>query len=242
MDNLFKLNLQMFAEEEEDLVLEDEYPLDEEDEGEELQAEDTEELEEEPEEDGDEYDPKTRAIIRVKKERAELKRQNEELQKKLEEIEFEKQKSQRIIELTKTGVTPEEATKKATDEIELNQLRLQLAKMELSNLENKYPGISLYAKDLIQDKSKLPEFSYEQLYQAKYAKKSQYDEKTRLEQELAYMNKEAREKSLETSNAKSQKQVTLSQRDERIYRELKRNMPGLTRKRFKELNEMDSLE
>lgn len=242
MKDLFKLNLQMFAEEEEDLILEDEYPLDEEDEGEELQAEETEELEEEPEEDGDEYDPKTRAIIRVKKERAELKRQNEELQKKLEEIEFEKQKSQRIIELTKTGVTPEEATKKATDEIELNQLRLQLAKMELSNLENKYPGISLYAKDLIQDKAKLPEFSFEQLYQAKYAKKSQYDEKTRLEQELAYMNKEAREKSLETSNAKAQKQVTLSQRDERIYRELKRNMPGLTRKRFKELNEMDSLE
>lgn len=235
----------MFAEDlEDEIIIEDEFI----DDGEDLEDEPVDEPEDfeddsEPEDDEDDnLDSKTRAIIKQKKENKRLKRELEEKQQRLDQIELEKETDKRVIELTKQGKDTEEATRIAKEEVEVRQLKLQLARMELSNLENKYPGISAYAKELIADKAKLPDFSYEQIYRAKYAKSSEYDTRTKLEQEIAYQQREARSKGLEGSNAKQTKQVTLSPKDERIYLSLKRNMPGLTRKRFKELSESESLE
>ena len=235
---MYELNLQLFSDDLEDEILEDEFI----DDGEELEDAPVEEPEIIEEEETDDLDSKTRAIIKHKKEAKELRRQNEELQKKLEEIELEKQKSQRVVELTRQGKNPEEATKQATEEMEKQALRSQLTRMELQILEQKHPGISNYAQELITDKAKLPEFTLEQIYLAKYASKSKFDEKTRTEQQLAYAMKEASDKALEPSNAKSTKQVSLTREQEKAFLYLKKYMPHITRKQFLELENQEILE
>ena len=236
------LNLQLFSEEEEEeFFLDDEEEQEEKEEEKEEEQEEQEEQEEELEDD-EQVDKKTKAIIKHKKENKELKRQLQELQEKMEANELAKETSTRILELTKTGKTTAEATKIANDEIEVKKLRLQLAKFEIQGLETKYPGISLFARQLAEDKSKLPEFSYEQLYLAKYSKSNQYDEKTKLEQELLYKTKEARSKSLEGSNSKAAKTTKLSAEEERVYQRVKKYNPNMTRKQFKALAESNSLE
>ena len=238
---MLDLNLQLFAEDDEDIFLnddlediqetEEELPLDE--------VEEDVDLEE------DEYEPtdkKTKAIIKQKKENKELKRQLLELQETVQANELAKETSDRILELTRTGKSTTEATKIATDEKEVKKLRLQLSKYEIGTLENKYPGISLFAKQLAEDKAKLPEFSYEQLYMAKYSKATAFDEKTKIEQELLFKTKEARSKSLDASNTKTDKTTRLSADDEKVYQYLKQSRPKLTRKQFLSLSESTTLE
>lgn len=244
-----RLNLQLFNDdiEDEDVFLNDDLESTED----ELEEELEEEVQDDPEDDdidlgeGEEtetLDKKTKAIIKHKKENKELRRQLRELQEQKERDELEKETSKRVIELTREGKSSIEATKIANDEMEVKKLRLQLAKYEIEGLENKFPGISVYARQLAEDKAKLPEFSYEQLYLAKYANSTAYDEKTKLEQELLYKTKAARSKSLDASNTKAQKTVKLSAEDERVYQFLKKSRPNMTRKQFRELAESDSLE
>ena len=235
---MYKLNLQLFSDDLEDEFIEDEFI----DEGEQLEDAPVEEPEIIEEEETDDLDSKTRAIIKHKKEAKELRRQNEELQKKLEEIELEKQKSQRVVELTRQGKNPEEATKQATEEMEKQALRTQLTRLELQMLEQKHPGITNYAQELMSDKSKLPDFTLEQIYLAKYASKSKFDEKTRTEQQLAYAMKEANDKALEPSNAKATKQVSLTREQEKAFLYLKKYSPHMTRKQFLELENQEILE
>lgn len=244
---MYKLNLQMFADEE---LLEDEGLLSEHNEiEEELPFEPVEdELEEEEDyqdlDEGDEedLDKKTRALIKYKKEAAKAKREKEELEERLEALELEKEKEKRVAELTRQGKDSTEANQIAEGEAEEKTFRLQLMKLELEKLESRYPGIRSYAKDLAKDKAKYPDFTLEQIYLARYSKRTNYDNRTQMEQELAYKNREARNKSLEPSNKKTPSQVKLTPEDERAFRYLKGTMPGLTRKRFKELQGSDSLE
>lgn len=239
-----KLNLQLFGEDEEELEsggLEQE-PEDELDDVEDEFEPEEDELEDDVEDDTDEdednhLDKKTKAIIKHKKENKELRRKLQELEEEKQAAELEGEKSQRVVELTKQGKSHAEATKMAEGEVEVKKLRLQIARLDIEKLENKYPGISLYSKDLSQDKAKLPEFSYEQLYLAKYANKSKYDEKTRLEQEFMRKTKDAKGKSLEAGSNNKTKQVRLSKEDERVYNYMKQSRPNLTRKKFLELME-----
>lgn len=247
---MLNLNLQLFAEED----LDDEFEIESggletphDEDYEEAIEEETDELEDElddedaddeadlEEDDDPKIDKKTKAIIKHKKENKELRRRLQELEESKEQAELEKETSNRINELTRQGKTPTEAAKIAQDETEVKKLRLQLAKYDIEKLEVKYPGISLYSKQLADDKAKLPEFSYEQLYVAKYAKTNKYDEKTKLEQELVYKNRQARSKSLESSNNKSTKTIKLSPKDERTYQYMKQGQPALTRKQYLEL-------
>lgn len=235
-----RLNLQLFAIED----IEDEFELEslggpeEEEEHEEdfLEDEDdSEEVEDDIEEEDDDnpsLDKKTKAIIRHKKENQALKKQLQELQDKMQEDELKSETDSRIIELTRQGKTSTEATRIATDEAEVKKLRLIVTNMEVSQLEAKYPGISNYSKQLAESKAKLPEFSYEQLYLANYYKQNNFDAKTKLEQEIAYRNRDASNKSLTGSNTKQTKATTLSVADERVYQYLKKSRPGLTRKQF----------
>ncbi len=237
-----KLNLQLFGEDEEELEsggLEQE-PEDELDDVEDEFEPEEDELEDDVEDDADEdnyLDKKTKAIIKHKKENKELRRKLQELEEEKQAAELEGEKSQIVVELTKQGKSHAEATKMAEGEVEVKKLRLQIARLDIEKLENKYPGISLYSKELSQDKAKLPEFSYEQLYLAKYANKSKYDEKTRLEQEFIRKTKDAKGKSLEAGSNNKTKQVKLSKEDERVYNYMKQSRPNLTRKKFQELME-----
>ena len=125
-------------------------------------------------------------------------------------------------------MSADDAAKTAKSESEVKKLRLKLTNMELERLEDKYPGISMYARELSEDKAKLPEFSYEQLYLANYSKQSEFDRKTKLEQEILYKNKAAKSKSLDSSNAKQKKSTKLSKEDERVYKYLKKSRPNQT--------------
>lgn len=240
---MLDINLQLFAEDDE-IELESgglESPHNEEvDEVEfEEEVEDIDEdeidLEEESDEEGEHLDKKTKAIIKHKKENKELRKRLQELEDAKEQAELEREKSKRINELTREGKTPTEATRIAQDEVEVKELRLQLAKYDIEKLEDKYPGITLHTKQLVDDKSKLPEFTYEQLYLAKYSKTNKYDQKTRLEQELLYKNKAAKSKSLDSGNSKPPKTIKLSPADERTYLYMKQGKPSLTRKQYLDL-------
>lgn len=240
---MLDINLQLFAEDDE-IELESgglESPHNEEvDEVEfEEEVEDIDEdeidLEEESDEEGEHLDKKTKAIIKHKKENKELRKRLQELEDAKEQAELEREKSKRINELTREGKTPTEATRIAQDEVEVKELRLQLAKYDIEKLEDKYPGITLHTKQLVNDKSKLPEFTYEQLYLAKYSKTNKYDQKTRLEQELLYKNKAAKSKSLDSGNSKPPKTIKLSPADERTYLYMKQGKPSLTRKQYLDL-------
>lgn len=243
---MLDLNLQLFAEEDLD---DDEFEIEsgglETPHDEEYEEADEEETDETDEDTGDEIDleedddpkidKKTKAIIKHKKENKELRRRLQELEESKEQAELEKEASNRINELTRQGKTPTEAAKIAQDETEVKKLRLQLAKYDIEKLEAKYPGVTLYSKQLADDKAKLPEFSYEQLYLAKYAKANKFDEKTKLEQELLYKTREAKSKSLEAANSKGTKTIKLSPADERTYQYMKQGKPTLTRKQYLEL-------
>ncbi len=240
---MLDINLQLFAEDDE-IELESgglESPHNEEvDEVEfEEEVEDLDEdeidLEDESDEEGEHLDKKTKAIIKHKKENKELRKRLQELEDAKEQAELEREKSKRINELTREGKTPTEATRIAQDEVEVKELRLQLAKYDIEKLEDKYPGITLHTKQLVNDKSKLPEFTYEQLYLAKYSKTNKYDQKTRLEQELLYKNKAAKSKSLDSGNSKPPKTIKLSPADERTYLYMKQGKPSLTRKQYLDL-------
>lgn len=221
-------------------VVEDEFEEQEEEQEEQKDVQE-EEITEETEE-TEEMDSKTRAIIKHKKENAALKKQLAELQNKLLEEEENKQKQERIIELTNDGKTVDEAKALAEKEMETFQIKRRLATLEIERLEDKYPSITLYTNELIKDAAEYPQFTIEELYLAKYKPKSQYDEKTRLEQEIIYKTKEAKEKSLETSTNTKQEPVKLTPDEEKAYNEIKKYMPTMTKKRFKELSTNDSLE
>lgn len=241
---MFNFNLQLFSDDDSEMedVFDDEEVFEDEDLEEEIEDEELDDEPEEEEEPREPQDKKTKAIIKQKKENKELKIKLQELEDQLQAKELEKETNERILELTREGKSSQEATKIAKSEGEVKALRMQLARHEINNLEASYPGINTFARQLAEDKQKLPEFSYEQLYLAKYAKVNKYDEKTRLEQELLYKNKEARKKSLGGSNVKAPKTITLSKEDERVYRYLKKGNPKMTKKQFVELLEADSLE
>lgn len=238
---MFDLNLQLFAEDVDDeFIIESEgllNPHNDEELEEVVDTTEEEELEDEIdlEEDDEKVDKKTKAIIKHKKENKELRRRLQELEEEKERVELEKETNSRINELTRQGKTHVEATKIAQDETEVKKLRLQLAKYDIEKLEAKYPGIALYSKQLTDDKAKLPEFSYEQLYLAKYAQANKFDEKTKLEQELLYKSREAKSKSLEAANSKGTQTIKLSPADERTYQYMKQGKPTLTRKQYLEL-------
>lgn len=243
---MFKnLNLQLFAETIEsegylgDLEQPEDIVVDEETEEEILDEEIVDEEEVEDEENPS-LDKKTKAIIKHKKEAQALKIQLQEMQEKLEARELEDEQTTRIQELTKAGISPEEATKTAKSESEVKSLRLKVTRMELNRLENKYPGISSYSQELLNDKAKLPEYSFEQLYLANYSKQSEYDRRTKLEQEIAYKNRTAR--SLDQSDAKPAEVIKLSPSDEKTYQYLKRSRPSMTRKQYQSLMDTQSLE
>lgn len=248
---LKKLNLQLFSDEEmesgdyegEEEIVDDPEDLDLEDEDQEDDLGD--DLDEEDELDDDansSLDKKTKAIIRHKKEAKAYKEQLQEAQEQLQNIELEKEEAKRIKELEKGGVSTDEATKTAKDESEMKKLRIRLTAMELDRLEDKYPGINRYSKELSEAKQKLPEFSYEQLYLANYSKQNEFDRRTKLEQEMVYKNKKARDKSLDRSNPRTNKTVKLSKEDERTYQYLRNSKPTLTRKQYKALMDSDTLE
>lgn len=238
---LNKLNLQFFAEDK-DLELEDEIPFTDEEDPIEYEEEE-EEIISEGEDDEEEYEPldkKTKAIIKHKKENQELRRKLQEYEEKKQADELENENIRRVAELQGKGHSEETAKAMAGKELEQKKLRIKIASMELASLEGNYPGITSYASQIARDKESLPEFTYEQIYLAKYYKQSEYDRKTQMEQEILHKSKKNKAGSLDQSTPSKKSAVKLSQADERVYQYLKKTkMKDLTRERFLELARED---
>lgn len=240
---MYKLNLQMFAEEDEELVDSGGYSGKEEDDEEELaieeeETDDDEEVAIEEEEEDDVEKPKKvltkaeKAIIKYKQEAKDLRQQLQAREQADIDKELEIAEVKRVTELTKKGLSPEEAEVKAKDESEMKKLRLKLTQMELDKLSEKYAGIGSYAKQLSEDKEKFPDFSYEQLYLANYSKESEFDKKTRLEQELLHTKQKAKDKTLEDGTIKQKSTIKMNKSDIRAYNYAKEHRPNLTKKQF----------
>lgn len=241
---MYKLNLQMFAEEDEELVDSGGYSgKEEEDDEEELaieeeETDDEEEVDIEEDEEDDVEKPKKvltkaeKAIIKYKQEAKDLRQQLQAREQADIDKELEIAEVKRVTELTKKGLSPEEAEVKAKDESEMKKLRLKLTQMELDKLSEKYAGIGSYAKQLSEDKEKFPDFSYEQLYLANYSKESEFDKKTRLEQELLHTKQKAKDKTLEDGTTKQKSTIKMNKSDIRAYNYAKEHRPNLTKKQF----------
>lgn len=240
---MYKLNLQMFAEEDEELVDSGGYSGKEEDDEEEVaieeeETDDEEEVDIEEDEEDDVEKPKKvltkaeKAIIKYKQEAKDLRQQLKAREQADIDKELEIAEVKRVTELTKKGLSPEEAEVKAKDESEMKRLRLKLTQMELDKLSEKYAGIGSYAKQLSEDKEKFPDFSYEQLYLANYSKESEFDKKTRLEQELLHTKQKAKDKTLEDGTIKQKSTIKMNKSDIRAYNYAKEHRPNLTKKQF----------
>lgn len=243
----FRLGLQLFADDDDSTVDSEGYTGKGEEEEEEfvdIEEDEDETLDEESDESDDDESPDDegkpkkeltkaeKAIIKYKQQAKELKQKLQEKEDKEMEQQLALEESKRINQLTKQGVSEEEAKTKAKDESEVKRLRLKLTAMELDKLEDKYAGISAYARQLSKDKEKFPDFSLEQLYLANYAKSSSFDEKTRLEQEILHSKKTAKSKSLDVEGGKQRETIKMSQSDMRAYNHMKQTRPNLTKKQF----------
>ena len=261
--DLILLDLQLFAEDDEDeeVVLEDlqedEGEEDEEDAGkpggeegtdeeDESEGEDTgDEEDEEDEESGEDKDPKDSAIIknkrekkRYKKEAEEARRKYEELQASLQAKEQAEQEETRKQEMIKEGYSQEDAAKLAKLQTERDQFKKQLDELRFRDLERRYPGISSYKDQIVELRDKLPEDSgmtESEIYLAKFAKNSQFDAKTQAEQEMLYKQKQGKEKSKVEGTPRTEDPVKLPEVDEKAYQLLKKQDPSWTRKKYKEL-------
>lgn len=175
-----------------------------------------------------------RAIIKYKKENKALKEKLEAREKQDFENKLERVEQSRFEELVADGTSEQEAKRIAQDEREKFELNYNLQSIKIRNLEEKYPGISTYKNELIELKEKYPDFNYDELYEAKFKKKSAYDDKTRIEALARANRNEVESKVLPKAKSTSTKTVELSPIDESAYR-VWTSQPGnkgRTRKEF----------
>lgn len=175
-----------------------------------------------------------KAIIKYKKENKVLKekikaREQQDFENKLESVE-----QSRFEELVADGTSEKEAKRIAQDEREKFELNYNLQSIKIRNLEEKYPGISTYKNELIELKEKYPDFNYDELYEAKFKKKSAYDDKTRIEALARANRNEVESKTLTKAKSTSTKTVELSPVDESAYKVWSNQTgnKGRTRKEF----------
>lgn len=163
-------------------------------------------------------DDKERAIIKYKKKYKEAVAELEEFRRKELEEETSRIERQRVAELKDSGKSQDEAEEQARKESELNRLRIENAKLQIKDLETKYPGISNKTLELIRLHKEFDgKFSYEELYRLKFQNNNMYEEKTR--QEVA--NKQSSGQTLPNGSnvnvSGGKKPVKLTEEQERVY-------------------------
>lgn len=179
-----------------------------------------------------------RAIIKHKKGEKALFEENKALKERIKtmetersELKFEKLERNRIKELVDKGIDETEAKSIAEKERQNAKDRYELNSLRIKNMESKYPGISLYTAEIIELKDKYPEFSVEEIYNAKFKRSNAYDDKIRAE--ALATKQEAKSKTLERAlDDKPKDEFKLSDDDERSYQIWISQNPGGDRKSF----------
>lgn len=163
-------------------------------------------------------DDKERAIIKYKKKYKEAVAELEEFRKKELEEETSRIERQRVAELKDSGKSQDEAEEQARKESELNRLRIENAKLQIKDLETKYPGISNKTLELIRlNKEFDGKFSYEELYRLKFQNNNMYEEKTRQEVANRQSSGQALPNGSNVNVSGGKKPVKLTEEQERVY-------------------------
>lgn len=234
------INLQLFADDVEEIDEEQEELETEEEKEEEAEEKvETEEEEQEvsEEEKPDKKDKKTVAIIKTKQENKKLRdelakyKQEEEERKTAAEKEKIKQK------YVDNGFTEEEAQERAEEKSELSKIKKELKQLKYNSqaekLSAKYPDIYDNLDRLIELSEKTG-WSLEKVCRAELEESSEYDVRTKTEQaELIARQKKNKSKPAPGNQATLQS-VKLEPEDERAYQTYLKFNPGVSRKQYKE--------
>lgn len=225
---------------------EDETESEEED-GDEADEDDAEEEEddESDESDADSENKKVKKIVALKKQLKEAKARMSELERKKEDDDLEEQFKDKRAEMLDDGYSEKDAEIFVKLMKENALLKQKQESEEWSSLASIYPSIAKYKAQILEVKKTLPEASLEDIYLTKFSKASAYDEKIRIQQETLYKQGKAKEKgkgSASGSGSGKTKDVTkLAKSDEDAYQILLKSNPSMTRKQYKELNDMEEL-
>lgn len=250
--DLLKVNLQLFAgpedEEQNDDEVEDEgYSGDEKTEEEsedtengnedqetdetdaEKDSTDDEEVEEpEKKQPKKQMDKKDHAIIKAKQESKALKAELAKYKQAEEEKKLAEQKEQLKKKYVDNGYTEEEAAERAEEKSRVAKLERKIRTMEYNSqaekLSQRFPDIFDNLDHLVElcEKTGWP---LEKVAKAELDESSEYDIKTKTEQEALLRRQKAAEKKVETGSVKTPKQTKLSPVDERTYQNM-RKLPG----------------
>ena len=240
-NDLLKINLQLFAEEEieeiDDIDLEDEI-LDEEEVEEEIEEDIDEEIEEEPV--TPKKDKVTAAIIREKQ-------QNKILRDKLAAIEKEKadkEQADRENRLKQKflddGYSEQEADERVTDRREREELKRELKAIkygqQADKLSSKYPNIHEHLDSFIGivEASK-GAITLAELCKAKLDESTTAEIRTKVEQEALLNKQKAKSKQTIQGEDKGIGIVKFSPADEEAYKFYASKNPGATRKKYNEI-------
>lgn len=241
--------------EEDDDSDDDESDEDEEDSDEESEDDDEEDLQEKFKPDGKSQtnkpekgggkDKKTSAIIALKNENKELRARLDAIERMQREREYETEidrlTAKYTEELIEDGMDEERAKRRARqmaeDKIETKKaadrdIDIQVERLEERGYTDIRSKLSIL-RPLVQ-KSGL---TLEEAYRAKFGEVKPKEKKTR-EEQLALLNKNktsSKRIATITGSHKKEETVVLSKRDERIYKEMRKMDPKLTRKAFANL-------
>lgn len=193
---------------------------------------------------GQKKDKKTSAIIALKKELKQLRSQYEALAKSQRDREYETEEDRLAAryeaELIEDGMDEEKAKKRARmmakEKIEAMRALDRDLEIQVERLEEKgYTDIRSKLSILkpIIEKAGL---TLEEAYRAKYGESKGKAAKTKEEQlRLLEKKKVSKKAAAATGTTKTSEKIALSKRDERIFKEMRKMDPSLTRKKFASL-------
>lgn len=182
-------------------------------------------LEDDNEDDNEDdvLDKKERSIIRQKK-------HNKELKDSFKAIQLENEELRKRLELQKDGKSDEEIDTIIENEKESNDISYKLAVYEIKELSERFPYIESYSSELIKLKKTNPNFSYEELYKAKFSSNNVYDDKIKSEalKEKSVVNKQKAKTNQKTKTTK----IRMSRTDAEAYSLWKATRPNGTPQQF----------
>jgi hypothetical protein len=193
---------------------------------------------------GQKKDKKTSAIIALKKELKQLRAQYEALAKSQRDREYETEEDRLAAryeaELIEDGMDEEKAKKRARimakEKIEAMRALDRDLEIQVERLEEKgYTDIRSKLSILkpIIEKAGL---TLEEAYRAKYGESKGKAAKTKEEQlRLLEKKRVSKKAAAATGTTKAPEKITFSKRDERIFKEMRKMDPTLTRKKFASL-------
>jgi len=244
---MLKANLQLFADDVEEEILEEEVQEEEIEEEPELEEEESEGdvTEDEPEEEPEKPKPDktTAAIVREKRQNKILRDKLAAIEKEKAELERGNRDKQYRQKLIDDGYSEEEADERVNDRREREELKQVVRELrygqQADKLSVKYPDIHDHLNDFIQiieaTKNTSRPMTLEKLCKAEFGETTAQEIKTKAEQEALLTRQKAKSKQTVPGEDKSTGVIKFSPADEEAYKFYAARNPGTTRKAYNEI-------